>query len=397
MGEADADLALYRLLVESVRDYAIFALDAGGHIRTWNPGAQRFKGYTYDEIVGKHFSIFYPPEDQAAGKPAWELEVAAEVGKYEEEGWRVRKDGSRFWAGVLITAVRDATGTLVGYAKVTRDLTERRQAELRALDNERRAAAAEAASRAKSEFLASMSHELRTPLNAIGGYADLLALEVHGSLTDEQARDVQRITASQQHLLAIINDILDYSRIEGGRLTYERVPVPLDVAVGEVASMVQPLGIGRGVKLVAAAHRVVACADRLKVEQVLLNLLANALKFTPRGGRVTVECGERDAHAFVTVADTGIGIPPEQVEQIFEPFVQVGRSLTSGHEGTGLGLSISRTLARGMGGELAVESTPGEGSVFTLTLPLVRGADADEGGPRNAPRHRSSRGPGRGE
>ncbi|HEX6911462.1 MAG TPA: PAS domain S-box protein, partial [Longimicrobium sp.] len=157
VGEADSDLALYRLLVESVRDYAIFALDAGGHIRTWNPGAERFNGYTHDEIVGKHFSIFYPPEDQAAGKPAWELEVAAGVGQYEEEGWRVRKDGARFWAGVLITAVRDGTGTLVGYAKVTRDLTERRQAELRALENERRAAAAEAASRAKSEFLASMS------------------------------------------------------------------------------------------------------------------------------------------------------------------------------------------------------------------------------------------------
>ncbi|HEX6909609.1 MAG TPA: HAMP domain-containing sensor histidine kinase, partial [Longimicrobium sp.] len=224
----------------------------------------------------------------------------------------------------------------------------------------------------------------RTPLNAIGGYADLLALGVHGPLTEEQMRDVQRITASQQHLLAIINDILDYSRIEGGRLAYERAAVPLEPAIGEVASMVQALAGSRGVDLRVAARPLVACADRLKVEQVLLNLLSNALKFTPQGGRVEVECGERDGHAVITVADTGIGIPPEQVEQIFEPFVQVGRSLTSGHEGTGLGLSISRTLARGMGGELTAESTPGEGSVFTLTLPLAEEADAG-GGDANPP------------
>jgi PAS domain S-box-containing protein len=365
------DLALYRLLVESVRDYAIFALDAGGYIRTWNAGAQRFKGYTRDEIVGQHFSVFYPAAERAARKPEWELEVAAREGKYEEEGWRVRKDGSQFWAAVLITAVRDASGELVGFAKVTRDLTERRETQQRAMENELRAAAAEASARARGEFLASMSHELRTPLNAIGGYAELLALGVHGPLTEEQTRALERIAASQRHLLAIINDILDYSRIEAGRLAYERVAVPLEEAIADVAAMLQPQTILRGLELVCVVEPVVALADRLKVEQVLLNLLSNAVKFTPEGGRISMACREAGGRAVVTVADTGIGIPPEQVESVFEPFVQVGRSLTSGHQGTGLGLSISRDLARGMGGDLEVESAVDQGSTFTLTLPLA--------------------------
>ncbi|HYW14435.1 MAG TPA: histidine kinase dimerization/phospho-acceptor domain-containing protein, partial [Longimicrobium sp.] len=248
--EADADLMLYRKLVENVHDYAIFALDPEGHIITWNAGAQRFKGYTRDEIVGQHFSVFYPAHERAANKPEWELVVAAREGTYEEEGWRVRKDGSRFWAGVLITALYDDDdGEVVGYAKVTRDLTERRAAQQRAMDDARRIAAAEASSRAKIEFLTSMSHELRTPLNAIGGYAELLSMGVHGPVTEEQARDLERITVSQRHLLAIINDILNYSRIEAGELAYESGPVPLERCLADVAAMVLPQAVLRGVEL----------------------------------------------------------------------------------------------------------------------------------------------------
>jgi PAS domain S-box-containing protein len=370
--QVDADLALYRLLVESVRDYAIFALDAEGYVATWNPGAQRFKGYTRDEIVGRHFSTFYPAHEREARKPEWELEVAAREGKYEEEGWRVRKDGSRFWAGVLITALYGPAGEVVGYAKVTRDLTERREAQMRAMEDARRVAAAEAASRARFEFLTSMSHELRTPLNAIGGYAELLALGVHGPVTPEQARDLDRIAASQRHLLSIINDILNYSRIEAGQLAYEIGPVPLESTMESVADMVQPQAMRRGVDLghVVSAGPVVARADRTRVEQILLNLLSNAVKFTPEGGRIMAECRVQDGRALAIVRDTGTGIPAEQQEAIFEPFVQLGRSLSSGHEGTGLGLAISRDLARGMGGDLSVESTVGEGSTFTLSLPV---------------------------
>ncbi len=368
---------LLRLLVESVRDYAIFVLDPGGHIMTWNPGAERLKGWRAEEIIGRHFSTFYPPESM--DKPAWELDVAERDGRVEDEGWRLRKDGTRFWANVVITALRDPAGQLVGFAKVTRDLTERRAAELRAIDDARRLAEAEAANRAKSEFLAAMSHELRTPLNAIGGYVDLLLLGVRGELSEHQREDLRRIRRSQQHLLAIINDLLNFSRLEAGRVAYEIQPIRLAEVVQEVAAMIEPQAEAAGIVLDWTECRdVVAVADQAKVEQVLLNLLTNAIKFTREGGRITVSCAAAAGTVRLSVADTGIGIPAEKLDSIFEPFVQVGRSLSSAHEGTGLGLAISRDLARGMGGDLAVISRPGAGSTFTLTLPIAAAQDAED-------------------
>jgi len=196
---------VYQLMVESVRDYAIFMLDPNGHIASWNRGAQRIKGYNADEIIGRHFSVFYSAEDVAAGKPERELELVQRDGTLEDEGFRIRKDGSRFWASVVLTAVRDDDGTLVGFAKVTRDLTERRAAQQQAIGDARRVAEAETANVAKSDFLTAMSHELRTPLNAIGGYADLLSLGLGGPVTAKQTEYVERIRRSQQHLLGIIS------------------------------------------------------------------------------------------------------------------------------------------------------------------------------------------------
>jgi PAS domain S-box-containing protein len=384
--------------VESVKDYAIFALDPEGYILSWNEGAQRLKGYTAGEIIGKHFSIFYPPEKVAERFPEYELKVAARVGRFEDEGWRVRKDGTRFWANVVITALRDPNGQLVGYAKVTRDLTERRAAQERELADARRMAAEEAArsaaekqalelanlaeqlrrqtaeletaNRAKAEFLAAMSHELRTPLNAIGGYAQLLELGIPGPVTPEQREHLDRIQRSQQYLLGIINDILNFSRIEAGQLTYDITAVPLHEVVASVMHMVAPQALAKGLRLEQAVcpPDVVARADRAKVEQILLNLLSNAVKFTD-GGTITLSCAARGDRALLAVRDTGAGIPDDKIDSIFEPFVQVGRSLTTPREGTGLGLAISRDLARAMGGEITVESTVDVGSTFTLALP----------------------------
>jgi PAS domain S-box-containing protein len=364
---------LYRLLVESVEDYAIFVLDVDGRVASWNPGARRIKQYDASEIVGRHFSAFYLPEDVAAGKPERALELVAERGRYEEEGWRVRKDGSRFRASVVITALRDADGSLRGFAKVTRDLTERRLAEERAIADAARVAEAEAESRTKTEFLTAMSHELRTPLNAIGGYTDLLAMGLRGPVTEEQQTDLARIRRSQQHLLAIINDLLNYSRLESGQLTYQIREVGLSAVIGAVAATIAPQAAARGIafEVGPCAEGVVARADASKVEQILLNLLSNAVKFTEPGGRVDVSCWTRGRDAVVQVADTGHGIAAEAQESIFEPFVQLGRSLTSAHEGTGLGLAISHDLARAMGGDLRVESALGEGSTFTLSLPAA--------------------------
>jgi PAS domain S-box-containing protein len=362
---------LYRLVVESVRDYAIFALDPSGRIISWNAGAQRIKGYRAEEIIGKHFSIFYPEEDVARGKPAMELEVAAQEGRLEDEGWRIRKDGARFWANVVISALRDEAETLIGFAKVTRDLTERRAAEMRAMEDARRVAEAEAANRAKGEFLALMSHELRTPLNAIGGYAELIEMGLGGDVSDQQRQYLTRIRTSQQHLLQVINDLLNYSKIESGKATYDRRPISLPSVIASVATMVGPQAAAKGITLQGrdCAEDAIAVGDRLKVEQIVLNLLTNAVKFTSSGGAVTVGCHSAGDDAVITVADTGPGIPAEKVDEIFEPFVQLGRSLSSGHEGAGLGLAISRDMAQAMGGDVTVESSPGKGSTFTLSLP----------------------------
>ena len=363
-------VALYRLLVESVRDYAIFALDPTGHVLTWNPGAERFKGYKAEEIIGKHFSIFYPQSKIDEGHPDYELRVAAAEGRFEEEGWRLRKDGSRFWANVVITALRGPNGELVGFAKVTRDLTERRAAEMRALEDARRIAESEAANRARAEFLATMSHELRTPLNAIGGYVDLISLGIRGPVTEQQIDDLKRIRRSQQHLLGIINDLLNFSRIEAGHLTYDLQYVPLSEILQAVHDMVEPLAAAKDLATEWPKDvRSLIYVDRAKTEQILLNLLTNAIKFTPAGGGITVSCQVDRTVASIEVTDTGIGIPSENLTTIFEPFVQVGRTHSSAHEGAGLGLAISRDLARGMGGELAAASTLGEGSTFTVTLP----------------------------
>jgi PAS domain S-box-containing protein len=411
---------IYRLLVDSVQDYAIFALDPEGRVASWNAGAQRIKGYSPHEILGRHFSVFYTPEELATDKPAHELRVAGgAAGRFEDEGWRVRKDGSRFWANVIITALRNEAGELVGFGKVTRDLTERRAAEQQAVADarglaaeeahrkfaeqrateldrlvsrlreqtaevERRRKEADTANRAKSDFLAAMSHELRTPLNAIGGYAELLRMGLRGHVTAEQTQDLDRIRSSQQHLLGIINDILNFTRIEAGQVTYDIAPVRMRVAIEAVSQMIRPLVDAKAVVFTSepCSQEVVALADRSKLEQVMLNLLSNAVKFTDAGGRITLRCALKDERILVTVSDTGSGIPADKHEAIFEPFVQIGRTLSSQAEGTGLGLAISRDLARAMGGDLRVRSVVGQGSTFELDLPRAPQGEELRAAPR---------------
>jgi signal transduction histidine kinase len=237
-------------------------------------------------------------------------------------------------------------------------------------DLEKQRAAADEANLAKSNFLAVMSHELRTPLNAIGGYVQLLGMGVHGPITPPQQEALDRIDRSQRHLLRLINDVLNLSRIEAGRVDYEVRNVPLSEIVRSVLPMIEPQADARGISVeTVVPARLEVMADRDKVQQILLNLLTNATKFTPVGGSICVEVLEEDTRVHLRVIDTGVGIPSEMLEKIFEPFIQVDASRSRATEGTGLGLAISRDLARGMGGDLTVHSTLGEGSSFQLTLP----------------------------
>ncbi len=232
-------------------------------------------------------------------------------------------------------------------------------------------AAADAANRAKGDFLSMMSHELRTPLNAIGGYTELIGMGIRGPVTPEQRVDLERIRFSQKHLLGLVNEVLDYTKLETGTVEYDIQDVPVREAFAAAVALVLPQASIKGLRLILGETEdaLSVRADPDKLRQILVNLLSNAVKFTEHGGEISLEC-ERDGEGFCfSVRDSGIGIPQDRIAAVFEPFMQVRSDLTRTQEGTGLGLAISRQLARGMGGNLAVQSTPAVGSVFTLKLP----------------------------
>jgi PAS domain S-box-containing protein len=356
----------FEQLVGAVQDYAILMLDADGVVRTWNTGAERIKGYTADEIIGKHMSVFYPEEDVRNGKIEHELAEARRLGRYEDESWRVRKDGSLFWANVIITALFDEAGNLTGYGKVTRDMTERQRYE-QEIEAAREAAAT--ANRAKDDFLSNMSHELRTPLNAVIGFSQLLALE---PLTAEQHDSVRHIVKAGQHLLDLINEILDISRIASGRMSLSPEAVSVTEVINESVAMVVPLAAERGVRLSAEnANGLHVLVDRQRIKQVLLNLLSNAIKYNYPDGDVAVTWDKAEpGRLLVKVSDTGAGIPEAMMHRLFNPFDRLGAEAGQ-VEGTGLGLALSKGLVEAMGGVLTAESTVGKGSAFTLELPMT--------------------------
>jgi len=378
----------YRLLVDGVRDYAILTLDPYGVVTTWNAGAQLIKGYRPEEIIGQHFSVFYPPEDLAAGKPAAELVEAAAAGRLEDEGWRVRKDGSRFWANVVITALYDDNQRLRGFGKLTRDITERREAEqalrrqaaelLRTRDlAEQASVAAQAATLAKSTFLATMSHEIRTPMNAVIGMTGLL---LDMDLEPVQRDYLETIRASGDALLSIINDVLDYSKIESGALELEHQPFDVqDLMEGSLELVAAQAGDKRLDLLadVAPDCPSTLVGDVTCLRQVVVNLLSNAVKFTSSGEVVvavgTTEEPEAGLLLHLAVSDTGIGIAADRMDRLFLSFSQVEASTTRKYGGTGLGLAISARLVEAMGGRIEVNSEPGRGSTFHFTIPTVRG------------------------
>jgi PAS domain S-box-containing protein len=495
----------FRLLVNSVKDYAILVLDSAGNVTSWNEGAEHIKGYKAHEILGRHFSCFYTPEDIQSGKPERELRIATSEGRYEEEGWRLRKDGTRFWASVVLTAMKDQAGELRGFAKVTRDVTERKRVEellkeseerhrklfennphptwlfdretlrflavnraavrnygyssdeflameitdirppedipkvieavghltdgkgstgswrhrrkdgkiidveitsyalsfggrpaevvvavdvteRRQAEEERRTFTeslavanqelelrnreVERATQLKSKFLASMSHELRTPLNAIVGFSDLLGEQAPGQLNAKQLRFVGHIKQGSKHLLQLINDILDLSKIEAGQLEFRYEDFEIKDALPEVLSTIRPLAMAKNITVnESSTAGLFICADRVRFKQVLYNLLSNAVKFTPNGGRVEIKAYNQTKRVHVSVSDTGIGIRPEDHTLVFEEFRQVEGS-TNAHEGTGLGLAISKRLVEEQGGTISLESELGKGSKFTISFPM---------------------------
>jgi len=367
----------FRMLVDAVQDYAIFLLSTEGRVLTWNRGAERIKGYSATEIIGQHFSVFYTPDERAAGRPMSLLGLAAERGRFEDEGWRVRKDGTWFWADVIVTALHDANGVPYAYAKVTRDLTERRAAEeqrRQLLAEQRARAAAEEALIARERFLSIASHELKTPVASLRLSAEaLLHTKAAGRLDDERlAIGLERILTSSHRLGALVEELLDISRLTAGVLPIHPAAIDLVDLASEVIERFVDADVGDRIRLFAEPP-VVLEADPSRIDQVLTNLIDNALKYSEPPAEVEVTISERPDVVEIAVADRGMGIDDVTASRMFEAF---GRGDAVDHvPGLGLGLHITQQVVDLHGGTIAAESrTDGAGAIVTVKLPRTRAA-----------------------
>jgi PAS domain S-box-containing protein len=366
----------FRLLVQNAQEYAIFMLDPQGVIQSWNLGAERLKGYKSDEIIGKHFSIFYPPEVARSGHPMRELELAVRNGQYEEEGWRIRKDGSKFWADVVITPIRN--GTHIGFAKITRDLTAKKLAEMElahAKENlevrvRDRTAELQKAVQTREEVLAVVSHDLKNPLSAIHLNAQLLEKYMaKNAIPPSHVAQVRRIDQAAQRMDQLISDILDVTKIEAGTFAIEKSSERVETLIQETVELHEPLASEKDIGFdvdVAPGCCAVFC-DHKRILQVLSNILGNAIKFTPRGGRIRIGAKPIEPDQVeLFVSDTGPGIRAEDQPKIFSRYWQVRETAA---KGVGLGLAIAKGIVEAHGGTIRVDSAPGKGTTFRFVLP----------------------------
>jgi PAS domain S-box-containing protein len=351
----------FRLLVDSVKEYAIFMLDPEGHVASWNSGAARIIGYTPAEIIGRPFTCFYPAEAAEHGAPQQDLKEAMKQGSVETNGLRVRKDGSRFWANVVICTVFDLEGQLRGFSQVTRDLTERKQYEELAESQQR-----------THEFLAMLSHELRNPLAPLKTSVDLLRMRDIADPVVERARDV--IGRQVQHLTRIVDELVDVSRITSGRITLTNETLDVESLIARTVETVRPLLDSKRHTLVLnpPPQPVSIQGDLARLTQALVNLLNNAAKYTPEEGRIEVEVESFEEQVAIHIRDNGIGITAELLPRVFDLFAQGQRPLDRSDGGLGVGLALVHRILSLHGGAVKARSEgPGRGSEFVVTLPAL--------------------------
>lgn len=366
----------YRSLVEQVTDYGIFMLDEKGRIISWNEGAKRIKGYTADEIIGKYFSIFYPEEDIINGKPPHELKVARAVGKYEEEGWRLRKDGSRFWANVVITAVYNNEGTHIGFSKVTRDLTERKESErilresyesYRKLANELQLTNTELtyANDELEQFTSIVSHDLQEPIRTIKSFLQLIDMKLDDVQSAELKSYIGKAIGSANRMKELIQNLLHYSQLSRGEMVREEVDVNqlFSVALQNLNSSVDA-----SKAQITIENKVdTIYGDRVQLVQLVQNLLSNALKFTSsENPRIHIKCVLENGHVKFSVTDNGIGIAEGDLHKVFDIFRRLHTKKV--YPGTGIGLAICKKIVDRHHGRIWPESGPGKGTTFYFTI-----------------------------
>jgi PAS domain S-box-containing protein len=348
-----------RLMIENVQDYAIFMLDPDGRIASWNLGAERLKGYKAADIIGQHFSIFYTSEDVVSGKPQRELETAKSLGHVEDEGWRVRKDRSHFWANVVITALYDSHGTLRGFAKITRDMTDKLQV-----------AQLQVADRQKNEFLAMLAHELRNPLAPIRNGVELLKMS---RTAEPELQETTRMMERQViHLVRLVDDLLDVSRIVTGKIHLDKKPINVSEFIDCAIEEVQPALDARGHELMLTrpARQIIVDGDMVRLAQVVSNLLLNAAKYTEQPSQIWLTVEPRQNEVLIRVRDSGVGMEAGQLSRIFNLFEQADSSITRLRGGLGIGLTLVKRIVELHGGTVSA-SSPGisKGSEFVVCLP----------------------------
>jgi PAS domain S-box-containing protein len=370
---------LLNVWMETVRDYAIFLVDLTGHIASWNVGAERILGYQEAEVVGQPLAIFFTPEDLERGTPKWEMDQALAHGRASDDRWHIRKNGSRFWCSGLLMSARDSQGSIRGFVKVMRDLTERKQMEeqLRA-----RAEELQEADRRKNEFLAMLSHELRNPLAPI--LTSLYILKEHRSADSTVVEQTRAMIERQvMNLKRLVDDLLDASRMALNRIQLHPEPVDLSVIASRAAEDVQPLVQERQHELMLsiAPAPLILMGDAVRLEQAILNLLTNAAKFTNPGGKLWLTTERAGQLAVVRVKDTGIGIAPEMMARAFDLFAQADQGLDRARGGLGIGLTLARNLASLHGGTIeATSDGEGQGSEFIIRLPLASFDETSQAG-----------------
>lgn len=366
----------YRFLVEQVTDYGIFMMDEKGRIASWNEGAKRINGYSASEIIGKYFSIFYPEEDIINGKPTYELKIARQFGKYEEEGWRLRKDGSRFWASIVISAVYNNKGELFGFSKVTRDLSERKEAEkalresyesYRNLTEELKITNEELsyANQELEQFTSIVSHDLQEPIRTIKSFLQLIDIKMSQEQYDDLKSYVDRSISAANRMKELIQNLLHYSQLSKGSLVNEEVKVDdiVNQAIQNLKSSIEAnkahITFEKGIEKISG--------DRIQLVQLVQNLLSNSLKFTNvNTPQIKIVCKEENGIVKFSISDNGIGISEKDFNKVFEIFRRLNTS--KDYPGTGIGLAICKKIVDRHSGKIWPESIPGNGTTFYFTL-----------------------------